>query len=359
MGGRVGLKGTNGEDILKKAKQLGAKPGSSIRTAEALKKLGHLKNDFELITCPGAMGEDAAAQAGLPFRLIGVVKKLQTTSSDTIQACKDLDALGIDLLLFAGGDGTARDIYYAVGDNPVTLGIPAGVKIHSAVFAGSPARAGDIAAMYIKGDIKRTKESEVMDIDEEAFRDGIVSAKLYGYLRIPFERRHLQQLKTSSPPDDSVIQQAIAYDIIERMEDDRYYIIGPGSTTRAVMERLNLENTLLGVDLVCNKKLIANDLNEKRLLDHIRNKKNVQIIITPIGGQGYLFGRGNQQISPEVIRNAGRENILVAATPGKIHSLQGRPFLVDTGDDIVNEMLAGYIRVITGCHESSIYKVVY
>jgi predicted polyphosphate/ATP-dependent NAD kinase len=178
-------------------------------------------------------------------------------------------------------------------------------------------------------------------------------------LRIPFQRRHLQQLKAGSPPDDSVIQQAIAQDIIEGMESGFYYIIGPGSTTRAVMDRLSLKNTLLGVDLICEKKLIANDLSETQILNHIRDTKNVRILITPIGGQGYLFGRGNQQISPDVIRAVGRANILVAATPGKVHSLRGRPLLVDTGDDSVNAMLAGHIRVISGYHESLIYKVAY
>jgi len=191
-----------------------------------------------------------------------------------------------------------------------------------------------------------------MDVDEEALRQGIVSAKLYGYLRIPFEKRLIQGVKTPSSGGD---MEAIACEVVDRMKGNYLYVIGPGTTTRAIASKLGLNKTLVGVDVVSKGKLVSIDVNEVQLLKLLR-KRNAKIIITPIGGQGYIFGRGNQQISPEVIKKVGKNNIIVVATPEKINSLRGRPFLVDTGDRAVDRMLSGYIRVITGYNEEIVYK---
>jgi predicted polyphosphate/ATP-dependent NAD kinase len=239
----------------------------------------------------------------------------------------------------------------------VVLGIPTGVKMHSAVFACSPVRAGELTALFLQNRLKRIREAEVMDIDEDSVRRGILVAKLFGYLKIPYERRHIQGLKAASLPDERVSQQAIAQDIIENMDDDCNYVIGPGTTTRAILERLGLDATLLGVDIICQRRLIGRDLSEKELLDHIRDKAKVKIIVTPIGGQGYLFGRGNQQISAEVLKQVGSRNVLVAATAEKINSLLGRPFQVDTGDKGIDQILSGYIKVVSGYRERIVYKV--
>ena len=195
MGGRVGLKGTDGLDILEKAVKLGAKPESQNRTVESLNKLKPLKDSIELITYPDNMGEKAAIRCGFSPNIIGTVAGSTTTASDTRKAAKDMLDLGVDLLLFAGGDGTARDIYSAVGNSMVVLGIPAGVKIHSAVYACNPTRAGELALLFLQGKAKNIMEAEVMDIDEEDYRKGRLRAKLYGYLKIPFERRYLQRVK--------------------------------------------------------------------------------------------------------------------------------------------------------------------
>jgi predicted polyphosphate/ATP-dependent NAD kinase len=262
----------------------------------------------------------------------------------------------VDLLLFAGGDGTARDICSAVETSLVCLGIPAGVKIHSGVFGSHPARAGELAALFLQKSVQRTVEAEVMDVDEEELRREIVSARLYGYLRIPHVERFLQRTKAGSTGNEKYSQEAIAAEVTGDMSDEFYYLVGPGTTTSAILQRLGLDHSLLGIDLVWQNKLLGKDLNEAQILDKIHGKPT-KLILTPIGGQGFLLGRGNQQISPEVIRQIGKDNIIVVAARQKIHSLNSRPLLVDTGDEAVDQTLMGYYRIVTGFREAIIYKV--
>ncbi len=356
IGGSVGLKGSDGEEIQRKALELGAVPHAVDRAAQALK---HLKAvpDLEIVTYPMEMGEDSARQAGFSPTVIGSIEHGHTTAEDTRRAASEMKEMGIDLLLFAGGDGTARDVYEAIGVDLPALGIPAGVKIHSAVYATSPDSAGELAALFLKGRVASLKEEEVMDIDEDAIRRGAVSARLYGYLKVPYRQGLVQSSKVESIGEEAA-KAAIAEDIVERMEKGCMYIIGPGTTTKAITDRLGLPKTLIGVDVVMDGKLIASDANEKRLLELLDNHHGcVKIIVTTIGGQGYIFGRGNQQISPEVIKRVGRENIIVVTTPGKLHSLVHRPLLVDTGDPEVDRMLSGYMTVVTGYNERAVRKV--
>ncbi len=368
IGGSVGLKGSDGAEIQKKALALGAEPQALNRAIQAVERIqsAFAKGDLEAITYPGDMGEDAVRACGFEPTVIGSIKRGKTTPEDTRNAAQEMLRLKVNLLLFAGGDGTARDIYSAIGEGIPVLGIPAGVKIHSAVFATSPRCAGDLAGLYLQGRVSSLREAEVMDIDEEAFRRGVVSARLYGYLKIPFERRLVQSLKTPSSPKEQAAQQAIAYDVVSKMEDGWLYIIGPGTTTRAITSELGLDKTLIGVDVISRGergkgkeergKLVATDANESQLLKLVEGRK-AKIIVTPIGGQGYIFGRGNQQISPKVVEKVGRDNIIVVSTTQKIHSLGGRPLLVDTSDLEIDRILSGYIRVITGYNEQIIYKV--
>jgi predicted polyphosphate/ATP-dependent NAD kinase len=355
IGGRVGLKGSDGAEIQEKALALGAVPQSLNRAIQALERIKPV-DGLEIITYPGEMGEDAARACGFAPAVIGSIKPGQTTPQDTRNAAREMLRLDVSLLLFAGGDGTARDIYSAVGDGIPVLGIPAGVKIHSAVFATNPRSAGDLAGLYLRGRVSRLRAAEVMDIDEEAFRQGIVAAKLYGYLRIPFRGSLVQSVKSASGPGEEASLQAIAYDVVDGMADDCLYIIGPGTTTRAITSQLGLDKTLLGVDVVFKGELVATDVNESQLLKLLEGRR-AKIIVTPIGGQGYIFGRGNQQISPRVIGKVGKDNIVVVSTAAKINSLRGRPLLVDTGDWAVDGMLSGYIRVITGYNEQTIYEL--
>jgi predicted polyphosphate/ATP-dependent NAD kinase len=264
--------------------------------------------------------------------------------------------MGVSLLLFAGGDGTARDISQAVSTTVPALGIPAGVKIHSAVYATHPRSAGELARLFLQGAVSRLREAEVMDLSEEGVRQGIVSARLFGYLNIPFQRRLVQNIKSGSLVSERTILSAIAQYVIDQMQPGRLTILGPGTTTRAITERLGLDKTLIGVDVLLNGRLVAADANEAQLLALLHDHP-AQIVVTPIGGQGYLFGRGNQQISPSVISKVGKENIIVISTPEKIYALRGHPFLVDSGDQDVDQSLSDYIKIITGYNEQVIYKV--
>jgi predicted polyphosphate/ATP-dependent NAD kinase len=359
MGGKVGLKGTDGQEVIEGAMELGATPVSPVRAVEALQRITRIKDDIKLITCPSEMGEEEVRRCGMNPIVIGSIMSGKTTATDTKNAARGMVELHVDLLLFAGGDGTARDIYEAVGQEIPVLGIPAGVKIHSGVFAVNPKKAGELAVKFLQDDAS-LREAEVMDIDEDAFRKGRVSAKLYGYLQVPYERSLVQQVKCGSPTilDEKGSQEVIAGYIVEKMDDDDYYyILAPGTTVKAIADRLGIKKTLLGVDLIKKKKIVAMDLNEEQLLKLIETKK-VKIIVSPIGGQGFIFGRGNQQISPKVIRKVGRDNIIVVATKNKLSSMGLSPILlVDTGDDEVDKMLSGYMRVITGYNEEAVVKV--
>jgi len=356
MGGRVGLKGTDGRDILDMARKLGALPTSPARAIEALRRLAHIKDNIDLLTYPSSMGEDEARECSFEPTVLGSIASENTTPDDTRNAAKDLLRAEVDLILFAGGDGTARDICEAVGDKVPVLGIPAGVKIHSAVFAINPRSAGELAAMYLREETTNLRDAEVMDIDEQAFRENRLSAKLFGYLKVPYEQAMVQGSKTGMPEDEEVAAEAIASDFVESMENDCLYIFGPGTTTHAIMKELGLRKALLGVDLVYDGKLLASDVNERQLSEFIRGRK-ARIIVSVIGGQGFIFGRGNQQISPDIIRMVGRENVIVVATQNKMLSLKGQPLLVDTGDPDVDRMMAGYIQVRTGYKRRSVYQV--
>ncbi|MBN1136387.1 MAG: ATP-NAD kinase family protein [Anaerolineae bacterium] len=356
LGGRVGLKGSDGLDTQRQALALGAVPQASARAVQALERLSPLAGQFDLIAYPGEMGEAAARAAGLAPAVIGAIQLGRTTAEDTRRAAAEMLALPVDLLLFAGGDGTARDVCQAVGQALPVLGIPAGVKIHSAVYATSPAGAGDLAALYLWGKVTSQREAEVMDVDEDAVRQGVMAASLYGYLLIPFQRRLVQSRKAPSDPGEAAAMEAIACQVVDGMELGHLYILGPGTTTRAIATRLGLAKTLTGVDVILDGRLLAADVSEAQLLALLPGR-SACIVVTPIGGQGYLFGRGNQQISPAVIRAVGCSNITIVSAPHKVHSLEGRPFLVDTGDPALDRLLTGYVRVTTGHGEQIVYRV--
>jgi predicted polyphosphate/ATP-dependent NAD kinase len=347
MGGRVGLKGTDGLEIVAKARKLGAEPVAPERALEALRALKDTGSKPELFSYPAEMGEDEIREAGFSPQVLGEIKSGETTAEDTKRAAKDLLAQGVDLILFSGGDGTARDILDAIGTKVPILGVPTGVKMFSAVFANTPENAGKLAARFLTEGLP-LREAEVMDVDEDAFRRNQLESELKGFARTPYEPQLVQAAKLPTAPTGSELadQKAIARWVLEIMENDRLYVLGPGTTTRAVAEELGIyDSTLLGVDLIKDKKLLARDVGEEQLLQELGNLP-ATIIVSPIGKQGFILGRGNQQISPGVVRRAGKENMLVLATPNKIAAT---PTLkVDTGDPGLDQEFRGHIPVIVG-----------
>ena len=334
MGGAVGLKGTDGKSIVNKAISLGAKPIAPARAEAFLSELNPVKNSLQIIAGAGGMGEDEAKSAGFALTVLGE-RKEETSAKDTTAIAKKMVAAGVALLVFCGGDGTARDVLKAVGTSLPVLGVPTGVKMHSAVFAVNPQAAARVVMRFLYNALP-LREAEGMDVDEKAFREGRLSAELYGYVLAPYEPHLIQANKLASPMTESELrnQAAIAVYIIETMTPQVTYIIGPGTTTRTIGDLLDAKKTLLGVDLFRNKKIVANDVNEKQILEAI-DEKSVQIIVTPIGGQGFIFGRGNQQISAKVIRRVGLDNIVVIATASKLRSLKS--LRVDTGDQDLDD----------------------
>ncbi|HYT30928.1 MAG TPA: ATP-NAD kinase family protein [Actinomycetota bacterium] len=363
MGGAVGLKGTDGAETLTAAVRMGALPRASGRAALALAVLVRSGEAFEILVAPGPMGERAARDAGLVPVVVGSTSGVSvsaeagpTSAEDTRRAARDLLDERVELLLFAGGDGTARDILDAVGEGPTVLGIPAGVKVHSACFGTSPRAAGELALRFLTGEDRTVREAEVMDVDEDALRGGAVSARLHGYLRVPFAERLVQGPKARSRSEAGDLS-AIAQEVVRRMDPETLYVVGPGTTARAVLSALGTEGTLAGVDVVRRSRLLAADVNEATLLNLLAPGPPAVVIVAPIGGQGYVFGRGNQQISARVLAAVGPRNVLVVATAAKLASLGGRPLLVDTDDAEMDRRLAGFARVITGAGEEAVYPV--
>jgi len=355
MGGAVGLKGTDGEEILSKAISLGAKPVAPARAESFLSEMRTICREVRLVVGAGSMGEDEAKTCGFNYTVLGE-RKSETVAEDTKRTAKMMADEGVNLLVFCGGDGTARDVLNAVDMRFPVLGVPTGVKMHSAVFAVNPQAAARVTARFLFGELL-LREAEVMDVDEKAYREGQLSARLYGYVLTPYEPHLIQGNKMASPMTESELrnQAAIAVYIIEEMKPDIVYIVGPGTTTRTIADLLDAKKTLLGVDLFCNKTLIASDVNEKQILEAIRGK-TAKSVVTPIGGQGFVFGRGNQQISPQVIRQVGLDNVVVVATEGKLRSLKS--LRVDTGDAELDAAIRKHkLRVTTDYKNEYVVKV--
>ena len=358
LGGRVALKGTDGVAMVRRALQLGALPEAPTRAVRALQHVASIDRSIRVVTFAGAMGAEAASDAGLRVDTVGEQAGHDSTAEDTKRAATQMLGAEVDLLLFVGGDGTARDVYDTVGHGIACLGVPAGVKIQSAVFATTPSSAGDLAGRFLTDPQRRVRvrDAEVMDIDEEAARHDRVRSRLYGSLMVPYDRGWLQGAKAGTPSSDEAAMAGIAFDIVAEMDQLTTYLLGPGTTTRAITRQLDLTGTLLGVDAVRDGRAIGSDLNERQILRTL-DEGPAKIIVTAIGGQGYIFGRGNQQMSPAVLREVGLQNVIVVATQNKLLALGERPLRVDTGDEDLDGRLSGYIQVITGLRERTVVRV--
>ncbi len=355
LGGPSAQKGTDDAEAVARARAMGVLPLATARTERALGQLQPLADRITIVAAAGAMGADLARALGFTVHDVGEPKTL-TGSQDTRLAAADMAAMGIDLLMFAGGDGTARDVFDAAPEMLV-LGIPTGVKMHSAVFATSPEAAGTMASHVLtEPEAVSWQPVEIMDIDEAQLRGGCLATRLHGYARAPVQRQLMQNCKARSGPDDGPALDALANRIVADMEPARLYVLGCGETMRRVKCRLGGEGTLLGVDVALDGRLIAMDVDEARLL-RLTDGAATSVIVSVTGGQGFVFGRGNQQISASLLRRIGRDNVTIMTGQKKLTDLDPSCLRVDTGDPAVDAMLAGYMRVQTAPSRSMMMKV--
>ncbi|MDD4281704.1 MAG: ATP-NAD kinase family protein [Candidatus Methanofastidiosa archaeon] len=345
MGGAVGLKGTDG--MAEEALARGAAPRAAGRAAEALRALAPYAAPLTILTCGGAMGSDALSGAGIAHT-VAYHPSDTTSAGDTMAACRAFCAAGVEAIVFCGGDGTARDIASVVGATVPILGIPSGVKMYSDVFALTPRAAAEVVAGLADG-TTCTRDASVMDIDEGKYRHGELDRTCYAEVRALSLPAKVQAPKCAFRSEsDDVSKHDIARFASEFMQDGSLYIVGVGSTTQAVLASAGIEGTLLGVDLVQGGRLVCRDATEQDILQAMQAVASVKILVSPLGAQGFVFGRGNHQISPAVIRRVGRDNIILLGTP---HKLQNTPqFYVDTGDTTLDRDLSGFMSVVCGYH---------
>ena len=357
MGGAVGLKGTDGPEVLARAIALGATPVACARARLALQAMATSHARLRVAPAPGPLGQQSAAGLGLDVHVLGAAPAGPTTPADTRAAVQAMRERGVDLILFAGGDGTARDVVEEIGLAVPVLGIPSGVKMHSGVFATSPEAAGRLIAELSREPRRFScREVEIMDVDEDAVRSNRIATRLYGYARVPSAPRLVQAAKSGPPPSGEAAVDAACAEIAAGMAPGTLYLIGPGRTAMRVMEALRLEGTLLGVDAVLDRRLVGRDLSEAEILELMRGRRT-QIVLGVIGGQGFVLGRGNQQVGPRVIRQVGRDGLVIVASAEKLLALPEPRLLVDTGDPDLDATLAGHVRVRTGPRRSMVMRL--
>jgi predicted polyphosphate/ATP-dependent NAD kinase len=364
MGGRVGLKGT--DDMLGRAIELGAKPVAHSRAVEALCEFRRRLLEqttplvIDWVTCSDGMGADALAEAGIEGVRVIAEAPTPTTAEDTKSATRQFLELGVDLILFCGGDGTARDIASVAGTNVPILGIPSGVKMFSGVFGVTPARTAEILIGFLKEELALV-EAEVLDLDEERYRAGEWAVRFFHNVLTPFEPTFTQVSKqiieeTSDAESKAEIARYVGEEIAANPQV--LFILGAGRTLEAVAAEIGVRKTLLGIDAVLGGQLAGDDLNEHSLLALLENHADCRLILSPIGAQGFVLGRGNLQLSPEAIRRIGIANIMVLATPSKLARTPQLRF--DTGDAGLDAELAGlkFLSVVIGYRRRRLVKIV-
>ena len=345
LGGAVGLKGTDGPDNVAEALRRGAEAKSGERARTAMAHLAERVPGAKLTLAPGAMGEDWSAGLDLSITIVGPSGNTGTErdTKDAVRAMR-----GQDVIVFAGGDGTARDIAGVVGEAGI-LGIPCGVKMHSGVFAVNPRAAGAMMADLASNSerVDWVEDAEIMDIDEDALRSGVLAPRLYGLARVPVSRSLMQAAKGGPRLNSAGALSNAAAEIVAEMDVEALYIIGPGTSARAVAEAAGQTATTLGVDAMIGRKIVAHDLDNASLL-RLAQERELRIVLGVTGQQGFILGRGNQQIGPDLIRRAGREGLIILATEDKLAKLVQPRLLVDTGMPDLDLELAGFVRVTTG-----------
>ena len=350
MGGSVGLKGTDG-DAHARALALGAQPVAPARAATFLSHLGSL-HDVAFLAGPGPMGGDLLADAGARATTIGEVGR-QTTPDDTRRLASAMVQRGVALRGVVGGDGTLRDVCAAIGTQVPVVAVPSGVKVYSSAFAVTGRAAARMVDRFVAG--ADVAEAEVLDIDEAAYRQGRLEARHYGYVLVPDLADLVQGGKESSGAAGRGARDVAAEAVVEDMEPGRLYLLGPGTTVRAVADALGVPKTLLGIDAVRDGRLVGQDVNEQGILALLREVPDAAIVVTPLGGNGFVLGRGNRQLTPAVIRAVGIDNLIIVAARDKAMALDR--LRVDTGDADLDASLAGYTEVVTAPGHSRLMRI--
>ncbi len=358
MGGSVALHGTDGS-TRQLAVELGATPVADIRTDRALARLAHAVPDVKVLAAPGVMGENHARARSLSTDVVEIRVGDVTTAEDTHAAARAMMASGVTLLMFAGGDGTARDIVNETGTELPVLGIPAGVKMHSGVFATTPEAAGDIASrFFISPESTTFLDVEVLDVREESQPQDRLNTQFFSTARVPYAPDKIQRTKASPVVANDGALEAVCQELAEEMLPNRYYIIGPGTTTAKILTALGITGTLTGVDVVRDRSLVASDASEQSLLALLSDGTPTSIILGVIGGQGFLLGRGNQQISQQVLDFIEDDEIVIIASQEKLICLDPPVLRVDLGGEPGATTLTGYRRVRTGPRTTTVLKIV-
>jgi predicted polyphosphate/ATP-dependent NAD kinase len=348
LGGRVGLKGTDGK--VAEARARGAEPRAPDRARRALAELASRAPDATLFTWGAPMGAEAVREAGFDPAVLGTPDGDETTAADTHRAVRAFVDHDVDLVLFVGGDGTAADVAEALStpnSDPESdsktpmLGVPAGVKVYSSVFAVSPEDAAVVAATFT-----RVEEREVMDIDEDEYRAGEVHPELRAVAWVPVA----EDLQSSKQTGGGSVE-ALAEGVAQGTREGVTYVLGPGSTVGAVKRALGFEGSPLGVDVWRDGEVLVRDGSEAEILDAL-GEENV-VVVSPIGGQGFVFGRGNPQLSPAVIRQC---DVRIVASRSKLDDIG--VLRVDTDDPDLDEDLRGWTRVRVGRVEQRMMEIV-
>jgi predicted polyphosphate/ATP-dependent NAD kinase len=351
MGGRLGLHGTDGASCLAEARRRGATPVTPPRAKRALLRL--LLADLELLTAPGAMGADVAAAAGIAAATLDLLIGPITTATDTGRVARMLADAGVALLLFAGGDGTAGDIVGAIGERVPVLGIPSGVKMRSGVFAPTPEAAGEIAARFLATGDLPVSTVEVLDAEDAGEGPGRpgggAGSQFLGLAHVP--RLHgalLPGPKVSNALASRASSEALCRAVAGELEPGTLYLFGPGSTTGQILGSLGLPSSPLGVDAVTDGVLVGEDLDEEGIIGLMERSARTRVVLGVIGGQGFLLGRGNQQLGPRALSRIRPEDLIIVSAAEKIIALDPPLLRVDVGDEAAFPWARGYLRVRVG-----------
>jgi predicted polyphosphate/ATP-dependent NAD kinase len=352
LGGRLGFKGSDGRAA--EARAAGAEDRAGPRMRQCLEKLSELAREpIEILAWDGRMGGD-----WIPGEYTSTGKTPDTT--DATSTSEFIKAHTPDLFLYAGGDGTTRDIVEALGDREIPLvGVPGGVKMHSGCFATTPKAAAEVVWSFFTGDLMVAR-TEVMDLDEEVYRKGEWKVKMYGEAFTPASPRWMQGAKEQVQREsEEETLEAMSLHIANLVEEnpDLMLVWGSGGTLRQMCKQIGHESTLLGIDIQHAGKMY-NDLNESGLLEIIHEHKGeIKLLLSPMGGQGFLIGRGNLQLSPDVLRAIGTDNILGIATPAKLLGLN--ELRIDTGDEELDTEIREkkYLKVLQGYRTTRVIRV--